>query len=77
MKFNVNFEYEISQINKQELILIDHSINKSYNVPNHVIMASFIHGYCRTCHSLQGPSSSDKIVVVLIGIYITPPEMDL
>ncbi|MFM7982095.1 MAG: hypothetical protein ACKPKO_22530 [Candidatus Fonsibacter sp.] len=53
IKFNVNYEYEINQINNQELILIYHSTNKSYNVPKRVIMANFIHGYCRTCHSLQ------------------------
>ena len=56
--YQTNGDYEVgenlfSQINNPELILIDHGINKSYNVPKHVIMANFIHGYCRTCHSLQ------------------------
>ena len=59
--FNVNYEYVISQINDQELILSDHSINKSYSVPIKVVKANFIHGYCRTCHSLQGSSISSEI----------------
>ena len=61
--FNVNYEYVISQINDQELVLSDHSINNSYSVPIKVVKANFIHGYCRTCHSLQGSSISSEITI--------------
>ena len=33
MKFNVNYEYVISQVNDTELIITDQSINESYTVP--------------------------------------------
>ena len=53
----------ISQINDQELVLSDHSINNSYSVPIKVVKANFIHGYCRTCHSLQGSSINSEISI--------------
>ena len=73
IKFNVKYEYVISHINEKELILTDHSINKSYNVPINAVVANFIHGYCRTCHSLQGSSINRKITI-LVGNYLIPPE---
>ena len=63
IKFNVNYEYVISQINDQELVLSDHSITNSYSVAIKVVKANFIHGYCRTCHSLQGSSISREITI--------------
>ncbi|MFM7978479.1 MAG: C-terminal helicase domain-containing protein, partial [Candidatus Fonsibacter sp.] len=63
MKFNVNYEYVLSQINDTELIITDQSINESYTVPIKYIKANFIHGYCRTCHSLQGSSISREITI--------------
>ena len=63
MKFNVNYEYVINQVNDTELIITDQSINESYTVPIKSIKANFIHGYCRTCHSLQGSSISREITI--------------
>ena len=65
MKFNVNYEYVISQVNDTELIITDQSINASYTVPIKSIKAIFIHGYCRTCHSLQGSSISREITILI------------
>ena len=57
-KYHVNYEYLITEINDQGLILTDRSCKQSINVPQNVMMANFIHGHCRTCHSLQGSSIS-------------------
>ena len=72
-KYHVNYEYVITEINDQGLILTDRSCKQSFNVPQNVMMANFIHGHCRTCHSLQGSSISGKYIFWL-GIYTIPLE---
>ena len=71
MKFNVKYEYVINQVNDTELIITDQSINESYTVPIKSIKANFIHGYCRTCHSLQGSSISREITICVRELFYT------
>ena len=63
MKLNVNYEYVISQVNDTDLVITDNTTNESYTVPIKSIKANFIHGYGRTCHSLQGSSISREIYI--------------
>ena len=77
MKFNVNYEYVINQVNDTELIITDQSINESYTVPIKSIKANFIHGYCRTCHSLQGSSISREITIFDWELFYTSRKKDL
>jgi hypothetical protein len=49
--------------NDPELIITDQSINEPYTVPIKSIKANFIHGYCRTCHSYQGSTIDDDIII--------------
>ena len=44
--FNVNYEYTISEIQPDNIVL-----NESIEVPLSLIKKNFIHNYTRTCHS--------------------------
>ena len=56
--FNVNYEYKITEVKEQSMIL-----DGGVEIPLGVARANFIHGYCKTCHSFQG-SSIDKPVTI-------------
>ena len=57
--FQVNYEYTISGVQLDNLVLDDthivlHTPHKKKN---------FVHNYCRTCHSFQGSSIDDAITI--------------
>ena len=56
--FNVNYEYKITEVKEQSLVL-----DGGVELPLHVARTNFIHGYCKTCHSFQG-SSIDKPLTI-------------
>jgi hypothetical protein len=56
--YNVNYEYKITKIVQGGVVLDNDSI-----LPPHLLQQNFIHGYCRTCHSMQGSSIDDRITI--------------
>jgi hypothetical protein len=56
--FNVNYEYEITQVAETAV-----QLDGEYWVPLPCVRSSFIHNQCRTCHSLQGSSLDDEITI--------------
>ncbi len=47
--FNVNYEYAITSVDENSLLL-----NDELRVPIDAVRKNFTHNYCRTCHSYQG-----------------------
>jgi len=58
---HVNFEYTIDEVRDDGLVLSEGS--NSFELSLDVVRKHFIHNYCRTCHSFQGSSISDKITI--------------
>ena len=56
--FQVNYEYTISGIQIDNLIL-----NDSLVVPLSLVKKNFVHNYARTCHSFQGSSIDEAITI--------------
>ena len=63
IKCSVNFEYIIKTIKGSYITIEDLSSKKSIDLKRELIQKHFIHSYCRTCHSFQGSSISDKITI--------------
>ena len=61
VKCSVNFEYLIQAIKGDTLTLSEGRI--TIELKRELVRKHFIHNYCRTCHSFQGSSISDKISV--------------
>ena len=62
-KCSANFEYIVKKVNDGSIVLKEIHGNASFEQNLDVIKKHFIHSYCRTCHSFQGSSISDKITV--------------
>jgi len=56
--FNVNYEYEITAKSENAL-----QLDNDYWLPLPVARSSFVHNYCRTCHSFQGSSVDEGITI--------------
>ena len=56
--FNVNYEYKITALECDAITL-----NTTLLVPIDAVRKNFIHAYCRTCHSFQGTSLSDRLTI--------------
>ena len=63
-KCSVNFEYSVKKVNDGSVVLKEIRGNTSFEQNLDVVKRHFIHSYCRTCHSFQGSSISDKITVL-------------
>ena len=61
-KLHVNFEYEIDQINGDEITIFD-GLETFVTLDRDLLKKYFVHAYCRTCHSFQGSSIDDKITI--------------
>jgi hypothetical protein len=59
---HVNFEYEIDQINGDEITIFD-GLETFVTLDRDLLKKYFVHAYCRTCHSFQGSSIDDKITI--------------
>ena len=57
-KFNVNFKFRMSNIVGNIAVLQNVATNEKQNIEQH-----FIYAYCYTCHSKQGCSVDDDIVI--------------
>ena len=73
IKFNVNYEYEITFVLEKDLVITDKSmgIDTNFTVPIKMIKSNFIHGYCRTCHSFQGSSIDNEITIFDWDLFYT------
>ena len=58
---NVNFEYTIDAVSGSTVTISEGGNTLELN--KELIRKHFIHSYCRTCHSFQGSSISDKITI--------------
>ena len=56
--FNVNYEYTISSVDSDSLLL-----NNALRVPLDTVQKNFTHNYCRTCHSFQGSTIDDVTTI--------------
>ena len=63
MKFNVNFKFRISNIVGNIVVLQNVATNEKQNIELKVLRKHFIYAYCYTCHSKQGCSVDDDIVI--------------
>ena len=63
IRFNVNFEYEISSVNCDSLVIKSVSKNEQFEVPLKTIRTHFIFSYCGTAHSQQGASIDSTITI--------------
>ena len=57
--FNVNYEYTITAVGDTSITL-----NGETTLPLEVVKKSFMHNYCRTCHSFQGSTIKDKAITI-------------
>eukprot|EP00438_Fugacium_kawagutii_P019097 Skav234725 [mRNA] locus=scaffold634:457313:460261:+ [translate_table: standard] len=62
-KFNVNFKFKISNIVGNNVVLQNVATNKMQNIEIKLLRKHFIYAYCYTCHSKQGCSVDDDIVI--------------
>ena len=62
-KFNVNFKFRISNIVGNIVVLQNVATNEKQNIELKVLRKHFIYAYCYTCHSKQGCSVDDDIVI--------------
>ena len=56
--FNVNYEYKIPALGSEAITL-----SNALLVPIDTVRKSFIHAYCRTCHSFQGTSLDERLTI--------------
>ena len=63
MKFNVNFKFRVSNIVGNIVVLQNVATNEKQNIELKVLRKHFIYAYCYTCHSKQGCSVDDNIVI--------------
>jgi len=62
-KFNVNFEYVIKSISCTSIYVQELGGTGVRELKLEQVQKHFIHSYCRTCHSFQGSSISEKITI--------------
>ena len=62
-KFNVNFKFRISNIVGDIVVLQNVATDVKQNIELKVLRKNFIYAYCYTCHSKQGCSVDDDIVI--------------
>ena len=63
MKFNVNFKFRVSNIVGNIVVLQNVATSEKQNIELKVLRKHFIYAYCYTCHSKQGCSVDDDIVI--------------
>ena len=61
--YNVNYEYEITDVNEKYLTIKEVHSTEESTVPLSSIRSKFIFNYCATCHSLQGSSVSGPVTI--------------
>ena len=60
--FNVNYEHMITRIDKRSISLrYDEDIH--LEIPIQMVRDSFIHKYCKTCHSCHGSSINGRMMI--------------
>ena len=54
----MNYDYKITALECDAITL-----NNTSLMPLDAVCKNFIHAYCRTCHSFQGTSLSDRLSI--------------
>ena len=62
-KFNANIRYKILCINSRGIIIENIKDKKKYTLTEELLNKHFRYGYCATCHSCQGASINNNIVI--------------
>ena len=62
-KFNANIRYKILCINSSGIIIENIKDKKKYTLTEELLNKHFRYGYCATCHSCQGASINNNIVI--------------
>ena len=62
-KFNANIRYKILRINPWGITIENIKDKKKYTLTEELLNKHFRYGYCATCHSCQGASINNNIVI--------------
>ena len=62
-KFNANIRYKILCINSRGITIENIKNKKKYTLTEELLNKHFRYGYCATCHSCQGASINNNIVI--------------
>ena len=62
-KFNANIRYKILCINSKGITIENIKDKKKYTLTEELLNKHFRYGYCATCHSCQGASINNNIVI--------------
>ena len=62
-KFNANIRYKILCINSSGIIIENIKDKNKYTLTEELLNKHFRYGYCATCHSCQGASINNNIVI--------------
>ena len=62
-KFNANIRYKILCINSWGIMIENIKDKKKYTLTEELLNKHFRYGYCATCHSCQGASINNNIVI--------------
>ena len=62
-KFNANIRYKILCINSSGIIIENIKDKKKHTLTEELLNKHFRYGYCATCHSCQGASINNNIVI--------------
>ena len=62
-KFNANIRYKILCINSKGITIENIKDKKKYTLTEELLNKHFRYGYCATCHSCQGASIDNNIVI--------------
>ena len=62
-KFNANIRYKILCINSRGITIENIKDKKKYTLTEELLNKHFRYGYCATCHSCQGASINNNIVI--------------
>ena len=60
--FYVNYEYTIMRVEKGNITL-KYADDIHITIPMQMVRDSFIHNYCKTCHSIQGSSIAGAMMI--------------
>ena len=63
VKFNANIRYKILCINSKGITIENIKDKKKYTLTEELLNKHFRYGYCATCHSCQGASINNNIVI--------------
>lgn len=72
-KIHINFVYEITDINREKVTLIDKLTNEEFVLKTQMLK-NFSLNYARTCHSVQGVTIANEITIYDVNFWYVTRE---